>query len=239
MTQEHCFPQLLSILEKINEANPCEEEEDDYESSSENGEDDYDRMLGLPGLRGEAKVTMLTDDVLREIEEQKSLTSKPEAREVSDEDILGRYSIDDNGQRKVSRQTFIFSATLTLPATSLNEKRKRRAKLGLDGGIAEILDKAYAMGETKVVDLSTASALSSSQPSGGVRLPPGLVLEQVKCTQMHKDSHLYAYLMTTRQGSSGPCLVFCNSIAAVKRLGKTLECLRFSVRVMHAQMQQD
>jgi ATP-dependent RNA helicase DDX24/MAK5 len=241
MTQEHCFPQLLSILQTINDGNPREEEDDD-ESTSDEDEEDEDRMLGLPGLRGEAKVTMLTDDLLRQIEEQKA-TSTPASLEVPDEEfpdeeLVGDESSDEKDQPKVHRQTFIFSATLTLPVTSLNEKRRRMAKDGLDGGIAEILERARAMGETKVVDLSSSSKSSISQPSRGVRLPPGLVLEQVKCTKMHKDSHLYAYLTTTAQGSSGPCLVFCNSIAAVRRLGKTLECLRFPVRVMHAQMQQ-
>jgi len=136
---------------------------------------------------------------------------------------------------------FIYSATLTLPFTSLNEKRKRKARDGLEGGIAEILDRTRAMGETKVIDLSSNSMVStnsSSRSQAGVRLPPGLVLEQVKCTQLHKDSHLYAYLMTTSQGASGPCLIFCNSIAAVRRVGKTLECLGMSVRILHAQMQQ-
>lgn len=238
MAQEHCFPQLLSILESINDANPCEKEDDDDASSSgEDEEDGSDRMFSLPGLRGEAKVMMLTDDVLRQIEEQKRSTSKPQPMEVPNREFGGSES-SDNDQPKVHRQTLIFSATLTLPVTSLNEKRRRRASHGLDGAIAEILERAHSMGETKIVDLSSSSNVSLSQPSGGVRLPPGLVLEQVKCTQLHKDSHLYAYLMTTAQGSSGPCLVFCNSIAAVRRLGKTLECLRFSVRIMHAQMQQ-
>ena len=53
-----------------------------------------------------------------------------------------------------------------------------------------------------------------------------------------KDSHLYAYLVTTRQGSSGPCLVFCNSIAAVRRVGETLKMLGLPVKMLHAQMPQ-
>ena len=43
-----------------------------------------------------------------------------------------------------------------------------------------------------------------------------LSLCEIPHAQRHKDSHSYAYLVTTRQGSSGPCLVFCNSIAAVQ-----------------------
>lgn len=70
------------------------------------------------------------------------------------------------------------------------------------------------------------------------RLPPGLTLGEIPCAQRHKDSHLYAYLVTTRQGSSGPCLVFCNSIAAVRRVGDTLKTLGLPVKTLHAQMMQ-
>mmetsp|Transcript_11033 Transcript_11033/g.17485 ORF Transcript_11033/g.17485 Transcript_11033/m.17485 type:complete len:300 (+) Transcript_11033:173-1072(+) len=70
------------------------------------------------------------------------------------------------------------------------------------------------------------------------RLPPGLTLGEIPCAQRHKDSHLYAYLVTTRQGSSGPCLVFCNSIAAVRRVGDTLKTLGLPVKMLHAQMMQ-
>jgi ATP-dependent RNA helicase DDX24/MAK5 len=233
MTQDHCFPQLLTILNIIHEANP-RDEDNDYESESDESDDgDEDRMLGLPGLRAEAKVTMLSDNLLEQIEAQRNNTMPITQEAPKDE------SDDDESLPKVHRQTFIYSATLTLPFTSLNEKRKIRTKHGLVGGIAEILEKTQAMGQTKVVNLSSSSQESSaSQSAGGIRLPPGLVLEQIKCTKLHKDSHLYAYLMTTSQGASGPCLVFCNSIGAVRRVGKTLECLRFSVRILHAQMQQ-
>lgn len=72
----------------------------------------------------------------------------------------------------------------------------------------------------------------------GARLPPGLTLGEISCAQRHKDSHLYAYLVTTRQGSSGPCLVFCNSIACVRRVGETLKTLGLPVKMLHAQMMQ-
>ena len=44
--------------------------------------------------------------------------------------------------------------------------------------------------------------------------------------------------MTTTQGASGPSLVFCNSIAAVRRVGTTLQTLEMPVRILHAHMQQ-
>ncbi|KAG7355059.1 DEAD/DEAH box helicase domain protein [Nitzschia inconspicua] len=262
LTQEHSFPQLIEILDAVHAANLGEsegnEETDAINDESYLDDEDGDRLLGLPGVRGEAQLTMLTDSILDGIEAQKGSTI-PQSREVADgefpdedtdEEDDGESSVESSTsvhKEKVHRQTFIFSATLTLPFTSTKMKGitkagKRSNKLGLDGGIAEILEKTRAMGETKVVDLSsTSNNEAPSLPSKailGVRLPSGLSLEQIKCTQRHKDSHLYAYLMTTAQGASGPCLVFCNSIAAVRRVGATLQTLGLPVRILHAHMEQ-
>lgn len=258
LTQEHSFPQLISILDAVHAANPRDREEEESVSDEESSVDeDDDRLLGLPGVRGEAQLTMLSDEIMDGIEAQKG-SEIPESKEVpneefpeeeeKDEDESSVESTASGPMEKVHRQTFIYSATLTLPFTSTKTKgtlkaSKRSKKLGLQGGIAEILSKTRAMGETKVVDLSSASPQHGISPNSkpekrGLRLPPGLSLEQIKCTQRHKDSHLYAYLMTTAQGASGPCLVFCNSIAAVRRVGATLLMLGFSVRILHAHMQQ-
>mmetsp|Transcript_25722 Transcript_25722/g.42195 ORF Transcript_25722/g.42195 Transcript_25722/m.42195 type:complete len:737 (+) Transcript_25722:103-2313(+) len=262
LTQEHSFPQLVKILDAVHLANPRDDEEgSDNDDDSDDEEEEDSRLLGLPGIRGEAHLTMLTDDILERIEAQKASTD-PVSMEIPDKDYPEETSDDDNESNglqdeipqewipkdKVHRQTFIYSATLTLPFVSTKIKSnsatgKKKKKLGLEGGIAEILEKTRAMGETKVVDLSSSSSAKSSTTSqkgaaSGVRLPPGLSLVQIKCTQRHKDSHLYAYLMTTAQGASGPCLVFCNSIAAVRRVGATLQALGFAVRILHAHMQQ-
>lgn len=145
------------------------------------------------------------------------------------------------------------------------DKKKKKSKqkgsnaTTVEGAIAELLEKARAKGPTKIVDLTTATNKNSrSNPPSDVksvataknpntstntntsssRLPPGLTLEQITCTQMHKDSHLYAYLVTTNQGASGPALVFCNSILAVRRVGATLQTLGLNVRILHAHMPQ-
>lgn len=258
MTQEHSFPQLIKILDLVNDANPADENDDDDNEDESDDEDGRDRLIGLPGVPGEAHLTMLSDDILKKIEAQREEVD-PEPNEFLDDELEDDgvdQQVEDLEEdipeewldQRVHRQTFVFSATLTLPFTSTKPTTlslKKRKKLGLQGGIAEILEKTRAMGETKVVDLSLTSSASSfgsrSNPAHqdrGIKLPPGLSVEQIKCTQRHKDSHLYAYLMTTSQGSSGPCLVFCNSIAAVRRVGATLQTLGFSVRILHAHMQQ-
>jgi ATP-dependent RNA helicase DDX24/MAK5 len=258
MVQEHCFPEMLQILEAVHTANPGDEDDDEEEEDSEDDEIDGDFLSGLPGVKGEAKVIMLTDEILQHLQSQKAEAPvKPtEVQEVEfeeeddDEEEEEHFEkLDFPPQHKpVHRQTFIYSATLTLPHTSTKSKpakrRRKHKELGLDGAIADILARTHAMGETKVVDLSSSASNSTTvqskdaRQSVGVRLPPGLRLERIKCTQRHKDSHLYAYLVTTAQGASGPCLVFCNSVAAVRRVGTTLQTLGLPVRLLHAHMQQ-
>lgn len=291
MIGQSSFPQLVHIFDAIHAANPMndDESEDDDEDSDDEGAGE-ERMLGLPGIPGEAKLQML-DDILEQIAQQDNGNeddSEPEPMELNDEEFeqleqqQQELNDKDDGDNvvlsaapPVHRQTFIYSATLTLPPSAeyvaktikSNQKRKSKSKkaVTVDGAIAEILEKARASGRTKVVDLTssdkrntavtlepsrqqqqeetpvqqatkvtptTASSMSSS------RLPPGLSLHKIECTQRHKDSHLYAYLVTTAQGASGPCLVFCNSIAAVRRVGATLQALRLPVRMLHANMAQ-
>ena len=324
------LPELEQIFEKIQEANPSLEymqkhhADNDYDSDS----DDDDRMMGLPGIRGEAKLMMLNDDLLKMIEKQNGNDPEvprpddddgdddeadddddvdddeaaddsdaeddvPEPMEMDDDEFeaeqaklqheLERMDEDDSHDEKeekeepVKRQTFLFSATLTLPSSSHHsidtsqstkgEKGKGKdkgkdkgqfGKISVDGAtsIAEILEKVGAQGQTKVVDLSTSgqtvSSIKSDAEKGdkntkqkavpaanpSIKLPPGLSFYELQCTQMHKDSHLYSFLTTTKQGSSGPCLVFCNAVGAIKRVAETLKALGLPVKTLHAQMQQ-
>lgn len=265
LTQDHSFPQLLKILERIHEENPGLEDQDTIDESNDDMEKE-DRLLGLPGIQGEAQLTMLTPEILKQIEEQRQSTMPERPDDSSEGSIRNEDDADEDendhealfapndddeeeeSQPRVHRQTLIYSATLTLPFTSTSttskaKSHKSKRNLPLDGGLAEILEKAHAMGETKVVDLTSdsqgnATTKANITTPNGVRLPPGLHLEQIKCTQRHKDSHLYAYLMTTKQGASGPSLIFCNSIAAVRRVGATLQTLGLSVRILHAHMEQ-
>ena len=286
MIKQGSFPQLAQIFSRINEANPPPSE--DGGDDVGDYDDDSDRLQSLPGIRGEAKVTMLDDRLMAMIRRQEeggaggddgfkrhdvpSDDSDSGEEDGGDQDSEDE-SEEDEDEERVHRQTFIFSATLTLPTSShrlikaaesshKNTKKKRKRKgQSVDGLIAEILEKAGGCGQTKVVDLSTsardtagggdtkkskkdASADKKKKDSApskspqGLKLPPGLSLLQAKCTQKHKDMYLYAYLTTTQMGSSGPCLVFCNSIAAVRRIGETLKILGLPVRMLHAQMAQ-
>jgi len=105
MTQEHCFPQMLSILSTIHEANPRDgDEDDDEDESDDEDEDDEERMLGLPGIPGEAKLTLLSDDILEQIEMQRNNT-KPISAEVSDQECDDESESDSQSHEQVHRQS--------------------------------------------------------------------------------------------------------------------------------------
>lgn len=269
MIQQGSFPQLVKILDAIHDANPLYDEGESEDD--EDDDDDEDRMSGLPGIPGEAKVVML-GDLMERINQQKGYAHQI-LEEINDE--IENTTVDNEEKienrtdlvsltQRVNRQTFVFSATLTLPPSeSYIAKQGRKSKkknvpknLSIDGAIAEILERTRSHGKTKVVDLTssdnflsfdnkeaTATDKTGKQTKAFLsaessRLPPGLSLLQIQCTQKHKDSHLYAYLVTTTQGGSGPCLIFCNSIAGVRRVGSTLQTLRLPVRMLHANMPQ-
>jgi ATP-dependent RNA helicase DDX24/MAK5 len=280
MIKQGSFPQLKQIFEVINQANPPPDV--NYEDD-ESDDDDDNRLQSLKGVRGEAKVVMLNDAILAAIEQERNGNTNAKPTEICDEEYLEQLNddkesetnSDDEKDEHIHRQTFVYSATLTLPPSSHHNIKKKasvgkaRKKKGkkvnpttVDGAIAEILEHAGARGELKIVDLSnmvpegmsqqakkskltiesdvgSKQSLKSNEGSSmAPRLPPGLLLGEVRCAQMHKDSHLYAYLVTTQQGSSGPCLIFCNSIAAVRRVGETLQLLGLPVKMLHAQMAQ-
>jgi ATP-dependent RNA helicase DDX24/MAK5 len=298
MVSQGNFPQLSKIFEKIQQANPSLSYLEANAVEDDDTSDDEDRLRGLPGVKGEAKVQMLDENILRMIEAQRSGRSMkdepddesrgddsgsnsdegdddatPEPMEMDDdeyeaeqarmkkelEDSLNVNLDDDEGEEEeepVKRQTFIFSATLSLPPSSHHniKSQSKPSKKGLksvDGAIAEIMEKVGAQGQIKVVDLSTSAGdekkskgkktnptSDSSDQTITTKLPSGLSLYEIKCTQKHKDSHLYAYLTTTEQGASGTALVFCNSIGAVKRVAETLKTLGLPTRTLHAQMEQ-
>ena len=260
MLQQGSFQQLTDILEAVQRANPMEDDEDNDPNESDDEEEDEDRLLGLPGVRGEARLVMLTDDILQGIERQRNGEAPTiEEEEVVVDDVVEEESIDEDmlpARPPVHRQTFVYSATLTMTESGKpleskkkhTKKGKKNEKLEPEGIIADLLEKAGSKGQTKVVDLSRsgnqvsvpAAAKEKNARKGqkSFRFPPGLSLYQIKCTQRHKDSYLYAYLRTTEEGASGPALVFCNSIACVRRVSETLQTLRLNVRVLHAKMQQ-
>jgi len=245
MVQQGSFPQLKNILNAVHTANPLgdddEEDSEEDDDRSETSNEEYDRLLSLPGVPGEARVLMLDDILAAQTKNNKAITT---TKKISDE--IYESENENSDTALVHRQTFIFSATLTLDPSKTYVKKIRKSK-NFDlpsGAIGEILSKAHVYGKTKVVDLTSSKksdiGMNEHSPKNIKRskLPPGLKLHMIECTQKHKDSYLYAYLVTTTQGASGPSLIFCNSIASVKRVGSMLKMLQLPVKMLHAKMSQ-
>lgn len=200
-----------------------------------------------------------TEPFEEDVDEKDEGDEEEEEEEGSDDEESdeGKEEEESGCFPSVHRQVFVYSATLTLPVTAnfKGGRKRQRTTDDIDSTISEIVERSSTPGNrTKVVDLSfkeppTASKLSQSSTRKNekgaeppkvknLRLPPGLKLQEIKCVKLHKDSHLYTYLMATPEGTAGSALVFCNSIAAVKRVGALLTKLRLETRMLHAQMQQ-
>jgi ATP-dependent RNA helicase DDX24/MAK5 len=299
VTQEEGDGMSIEDMEEEEE----EEEEDDEVSLSE--DQIRELMPGLAGIPGEAKLTMLDDSILRQIDEQRQEPA-PTPKEVKQIKVYAgkknrkeRGNSNSNGgggdgaslkksgagKPDLPRQTFIYSATLTLPSMmtgddkakkqqsqqhSQKNKKKNKHKNTrpntVEGAIAEMLELAGATGHTKVVDLTSANEISNldanvdaknaknekgdtkegdvnkatKQPvqASSQRLPGGLTVLESQCILKHKDTQVYAYLTTTKEGARGPSLVFCNSIEAVRRVTETLRVLGLPAKAIHAQMPQ-
>lgn len=132
--------------------------------------------------------------------------------------------VNSNPDRK--RQTFVFSATLTMihdaPKRLILKKKKVKviqAKQKLESFV-----KLIGMKEPKVFDITKKTAVVDT-----------LTETQILCNNEEKDSYLYYFLLM----HPGRTLVFCNSIDCVRRLRNILELLEcHPLSSLHASMQQ-
>lgn len=132
----------------------------------------------------------------------------------------------EEGTGKKRRQTFVFSATLTmvhdLPWRLKNNRRKRR--LSEKDKLEQLMKVVGISAKPKVVDLTrklgTAETLCESR---------------IVCSSAEdKDIRLYYFLLA----HPGRTIVFCNSIDSVRRLTSVLGILECAPLSLHASMQQ-
>ncbi|XP_013868964.1 ATP-dependent RNA helicase DDX24 isoform X2 [Austrofundulus limnaeus] len=122
-----------------------------------------------------------------------------------------------------TRQTFVFSATLTmahsLPSRLLQQKKKldNRSKLEI------LIAKLGMKSKPKVIDLTRKEATVET-----------LTETQIHCEKDNKDFYLYYFLLQY----PGRTMVFSNSIECIKRLTSLLEILGCSPLHLHANMHQ-
>ena len=131
----------------------------------------------------------------------------------------------ENLKKKIKRQTFVISATMTI------EKSARKAfagKLGKfkDNGedIMEKLNKTIKFrGKPKLIDLTTAS-----------KLPEGLKEYIILCQDPQKNSYLHYVLSEF----STKIIIFVNTISASKKIVNFLKYLDYKVSKIDGKMAQ-
>ncbi|XP_076604558.1 ATP-dependent RNA helicase DDX24 [Chaetodon auriga] len=123
-----------------------------------------------------------------------------------------------------TRQTFVFSATLTMvhsmPARVLQRKKKnldQRSRLEL------LMEKVGIKSKPKIIDLTRKEATVET-----------LTETRIHCQKEDKDFYLYYFLLQY----PGRTMVFANSIDCIKRLNSLLVILDSTPLPLHANMHQ-
>ena len=136
--------------------------------------------------------------------------------------------INSNDKRNMQRQTFVFSATLTLvhsgPDRKILKKQKNKMKsLTKDAKLALLMSTVGIRPKAKIIDLSQKQGTAES-----------LVESRIMTSKEDKDLYLYYFLLKY----PGRTLVFANSKDALRRLVSVLRLLNCSPLVIHADMRQ-
>lgn len=133
--------------------------------------------------------------------------------------------INSNETAKQHRQTFVFSATLTMvhSAPKRLQLKKKVVKMTPNWKISQLAKLIGVKSNRKVVDVTrkvgTAETLTESR---------------INCTKDQKDLYLYYFLKCY----PGRTLVFCNSIDCVRRLQNLFTLLQCHPQSLHASLQQ-
>lgn len=144
--------------------------------------------------------------------------------------ILERLNADE--ERKVQRQNFVFSATLTLihelpqylRLKNMNRKRKLQSQTA-EQKLQTVIEY-FGISQPKIIDITP------SQTTGGTAQK--LTECRITCSRELKDLYLYYFL----QKHCGRTIVFCNSIDCVRRLAKLFAILDCTPWPLHAKMAQ-
>ncbi|NWU24392.1 DDX24 helicase, partial [Dyaphorophyia castanea] len=131
----------------------------------------------------------------------------------------------NDSQYNPRRQTFVFSATLTLvhqtPTRVLQKKNAK--KMDKKTKLELLMEKVGIKGKPKVIDLTRKEATVET-----------LTETRIHCNTNEKDYYLYYFLLQY----PGRTMVFANSIDCVKRLTSLLTILNCDPLPLHANMHQ-
>ncbi|NXF58197.1 DDX24 helicase, partial [Ciccaba nigrolineata] len=131
----------------------------------------------------------------------------------------------NDSQYNPQRQTFVFSATLTLvhqtPTRVLQKKNAK--KMDKKTKLELLMEKVGIKSKPKVIDLTRKEATVET-----------LTETRIHCNTNEKDYYLYYFLLQY----PGRTMVFANSIDCVKRLSSLLTILNCDPLPLHANMHQ-
>ncbi|XP_042206920.1 ATP-dependent RNA helicase DDX24-like isoform X2 [Homarus americanus] len=133
--------------------------------------------------------------------------------------------INSNKSAKEQRQTFVFSATLTIVHSAprrLNMKRKV-VKMTSELKIDQLAKIIGVKSNPKIVDVTRKFGTAES-----------LTEARINCDKEEKDIYLYYFLKCF----PGRTLVFCNSIDCVRRLQNLFALLQCQPQSLHASLPQ-
>eukprot|EP01025_Chloroclados_australasicus_P031808 TRINITY_DN321_c0_g1_i1.p1 TRINITY_DN321_c0_g1~~TRINITY_DN321_c0_g1_i1.p1 ORF type:complete len:495 (+),score=75.90 TRINITY_DN321_c0_g1_i1:1076-2560(+) len=202
MMQMGLFQELANIMEVLPYAKQMEQEhevddDDEYELQNEETEEEQE-----------------------EIEHE----TNGQRKEVQDTGIDGNSRVKSN-KGKCQIQTYVFSATLTLPENM--KTRLRKGKGGGAGGKAPTLqalvEQLRFRGKPKIVDLTPSKKVAEKVQES-----------RIQCLESDRDMFVY-YILAKHTGRT---LVFCTSISAVRRVVEILRQLGIGAHALHAKQQQ-
>ncbi|ROL46599.1 ATP-dependent RNA helicase DDX24 [Anabarilius grahami] len=130
----------------------------------------------------------------------------------------------NTSQFNPKRQTFVFSATLTMVhSLPMRIQQKKRTKIEQRSKLQLLMEKVGIKDKPKVIDLTRKEATVET-----------LTETRINCTKEDKDLFLYYFLLQY----PGRSMVFANSIDCIKRLNALLQILDCSPLPLHANMHQ-
>ncbi|TYZ51039.1 hypothetical protein PybrP1_000925 [[Pythium] brassicae (nom. inval.)] len=258
MLQTGSYPEVEKIFDALR-FNPkrggselVDMSEDEDEAEGESGDDDEDEDAdnadGKSCAFSNGKKVMMLDDVLK-------LQAKREQKEVQGNGATQQRKAAEAGgaePARTVRQTFLFSATLTIPEGGRFQTAKKKHRHALTV-LESVMKRVGMRGKPAVVDLSIDESAGSGSGSVAeltgaetearrkrqaenvsLSLPAGLELCQYEVSEATRDSFLYFFLTQY----PGRTIVFLNAIQQVRRLAGLLALLGLPVFALHAEMQQ-
>eukprot|EP00887_Chlorella_sp_A99_P006649 scaffold3.g6649.t1 len=138
--------------------------------------------------------------------------------------------------RALRLQTFVFSATLTLPAEQRRRLRKGGGGASGSSTLESSMDKVPMGPKPKIVDLTSRRRLADKARCAALCAVLCCAVEEayVACSEGERDDCLYAILAR----HPGRAIVFVNAISSVRRLAAILKLLGLPAHALHAEMQQ-